>query len=316
MGSPIKNVVVVGGSGDLGRAIVGGLVDAGFAVTVLTREGSTATFPAGVATKAVDYSSLESLKAALAGQDAVVSTITTVAVGAQQLLVDAALAAGVRRFIPSEFGLNTRFLGNDPIGTILQAKIQAVNYLHEKSKQNPSFTWTAISTGLFFDWTLERGIVGLDKATKTATIYDSGNEPYQASNLPHIGKAVAAVLRHPEVTTNRYLSIASFNPTQNQVLGLVEKLTGQKWTVHHLTTDEQQRIGAEKFAKGDHSAFFNLLKRRVYADGAGLAVRGPDNAIDLLGLEEDDLEGTLRAWLASDREQDELKGTVRDWLAK
>ncbi len=125
-------------------------------VTALTREGSTATFPAGVASKAVDYSSVQSLTAALGGQDAVVSTIATAAIAGQQLLVDAAVAAGVKRIIPSEFGVNTRFLGKEPIGTILQGKIQTLNYIHEKWKQNPSFTWTGISTGLFFDW------VGID----------------------------------------------------------------------------------------------------------------------------------------------------------
>ncbi|KAI0538701.1 hypothetical protein GGR58DRAFT_282506 [Xylaria digitata] len=297
MGSPIKNVAVVGGSGNLGRAVVSELVDAGFAVTVLTREGSTATFPAGVVSKAVDYSSVGSLTSALEGQDALVSTIATVAVAGQQPLVDAAVAAGVRRIIPSEFGISTRFLGKEPIGTILQGKIKTLNYIHEKSKQNPSFTWTGISTGLFFDWGLEHGSIGLDKTTKTATIYDSGNEPYQASNLPHIGKAIAAVLKRPEVTTNRYISIASFNPTQRQVLETAEKITGEKWTVNQLSASEQQRIGTEKLSKGDYSAFSNLLKKRVYGDGAGLAVQGPDNALDLLGLEEDDLEGSLRAWL-------------------
>ncbi|KAI1736097.1 hypothetical protein F4680DRAFT_272398 [Xylaria scruposa] len=298
MSGPIKNVAVVGGSGNLGRAAVHELVDAGFAVTVLTREGSTSTFPAGVASKAVDYTSVESLTSALQGQDALVSIIATVAVVGQRPLVDAAVAAGVRRIIPSEFGINTRFLGKEPIGAILQGKIQTLNYIHEKSKQNPLFTWTGISTGLFFDWGLPHGSIGLDKATKTATIYDSGDEPYQASNLPHIGKAIAAVLKNPERTVNRYISIASFNPTQNQVLEIAEKITGAKWTVNRLPASEQQQIGVEKLSKGDYSAFSNFLRKRVYGDGAGLAVEGPDNALDLLGLKSEDLEESLRTWLA------------------
>lgn len=115
--------------------------------------------------------------------------------------------------------------------------------------------------------------------------------------MPHIGKAVAAVLKRPELTVNRYISIASFNPTQNDVLALAEKITGEKWTINKVSTAEQQQIGVEKLSKGDYSAFSNLLRKRVYGDGAGLAVQGPDNAIDLLGLKEDDLEGTLRTWL-------------------
>lgn len=297
MGGPIKNVAVAGGSGNLGRAAVRELVDAGFTVTALTREGSTSTFPAEVVSKTVDYTSVESLTSALEGQDALVSILATVAVAGQRPLVDAAVAAGVKRIIPSEFGINTRFLGKEPIGAILQGKIRTLNYIHEKSKQNPSFTWTGISTGLFFDWGLSHGSIGLDKTAKIATIFDSGDEPFQATNLPHIGKAIAGVLKHPEQTVNRYISIASFNPTQNQIVELVEKLTGEKWTVTRLATSEQQQIGSEKLSKGDYSAFSNFLRKRVYGDGAGLAVEGPDNALDLLGLEGEDLEGSLRAWL-------------------
>ncbi|GAP84435.1 hypothetical protein SAMD00023353_0702590 [Rosellinia necatrix] len=300
MASPIKNVAVVGGSGNLGREVVRELVAAGFSVTALTRAGSSATFPAGVTAKAVDYASEGSLTAALAGQDALVSTVATAAVAGQRPLVDAAVAAGVRRIVPSEFGINTRFLlgDRDPIAAILRGKVETLNYIHEKARQNPSFSWTGISTGLFFDWGLEYGSIGLDKATKTATIYDSGDERFQASNLRHIGRVVAAVLRQPERTLNRYISVASFNPTQNEVLALAERLTGGgEWAVTRASTEEELRAGVEKLGRGDYSAFSNLLRRRVYGDGAGLAVEGPDNALDLLGLEEEDLEASLKAWL-------------------
>jgi hypothetical protein len=101
------------------------------------------------------------------------------------------------------------------------------------------------------------------------------------------------------VTVNRYIAIASFNPTQNEVLATLEKLTGgEKWTVNRATTAEHGEIGAEKLGKGDYSAFSHFLRKRIYEDGAGLAVQGPDNALDLLGLEEEDLETTLKDWLS------------------
>lgn len=121
-------------------------------MTAFTRENSTATFPPDVVVKKVDYQSVESLTAALEGQDAVVSTIATVAVGGQTPLVDAAIAAKVKRFIPSEFGINTRKIDNTGIGAILQTKVKTLDYIIEKSKENPWFTWTGISSGIFFDW--------------------------------------------------------------------------------------------------------------------------------------------------------------------
>ncbi|KAI0599094.1 hypothetical protein F4775DRAFT_139213 [Biscogniauxia sp. FL1348] len=299
MSSPIKNVVVVGGSGTLGKPVVDELVKAGFQVTVFTRENSSSTFPAGVNSKKVNYESVESLTSALQGQDAVVSTIATAAIGGQHPIVDAAVAAKVKRFIPSEFGVNTRILGDLPIGKILQGKIQTLDYIDAKSKENPDFSWTGISTGPFFDWGLPRGLVGFDKTSKTATIYDSGDEPVQASNLHFIGKAVAAILANPDKTANKYLSVASFNPTQNQILDIVQKETGESWKVTHVATAELEKIGVEKLGRGDFSSFVDLLRARIFRDGAALAVKGESNAATLVGLQEEDLAATLKAWLNS-----------------
>lgn len=124
-------------------------------MTGITREGSTNStpkFPDNLAVKKVDYTSFDALKSAFDGQDAVVSVVATLAVAGQKVAIDAAVAAGVKRFIPSEFGINTRKLEGKTIGKILAAKIGIVDYLDEKSKENPSFTWTGLSTGLFFDW--------------------------------------------------------------------------------------------------------------------------------------------------------------------
>ncbi|KAI2467633.1 NAD(P)-binding protein [Annulohypoxylon bovei var. microspora] len=299
MANPIKNVVVIGASGNVGKDIVWELVKAGFDVTVLTREDSAATFPTNVASKKVDYQSVESLTSSLEGQDAVVSAIATAAVGSQKSLVDAAVAAGVKRFISSEFGINTRTVGDAAIGKILQGKVKVLDYAIEKSAENPWFTWNGVSSGLFFDWGLRAGSLGFNKDAKAAVIYDSGDEPVQASNLAFIGRAVAAILSQPEKTANQYLSVASFNPSQNQILEFVEKETGEKWKVEHASTAEQEKIGLEKLGKGDFSAFSNLLRRHVYADGANRAVRGEDSANGLLGLQEDDLAATLKEWLHS-----------------
>jgi uncharacterized protein YbjT (DUF2867 family) len=73
-----------------------------FEVTVLTRESSNHKFPPEVKIAKVDYTSPESLAAALEGQDALVSAVATLAVLSQRLLIDAAVKAGVKRIIPSE----------------------------------------------------------------------------------------------------------------------------------------------------------------------------------------------------------------------
>lgn len=75
-------------------------MNAGFEVTVLSRlkSGNDSHI------KAVDYESTESLREALTGQDAVVSTLNPKAWPHQYKVLDAAIAAGtVKHFIPSDY---------------------------------------------------------------------------------------------------------------------------------------------------------------------------------------------------------------------
>jgi hypothetical protein len=145
------------GSGNLGPSIIHELLSAGFTVTGVTREASASTnstpkFPDNLPVKSVDYASFDALKAAFQGQDVVVSVVGTTAIGDQKTAIDAAAAAGVKRFIPSEFGVNTRKVRGTSIGKILTGKIAVVDYLEEKARGVEGFTWTGLSTGLFFDW--------------------------------------------------------------------------------------------------------------------------------------------------------------------
>lgn len=270
----------------MGKHIVQALVDEGFKVTILSRTVRPENVPQGVAVKAVDYEDLESLKSALAGEDAVVSVLGAPALGAQQQkLADASVAAGVKRFIPSEFGLNTRKLEGDVLAKILGGKIKFVDDLTVKSEQNPNFTWTGVSTGMFFDF------LGFDPKSKTVSITDSGNEPFQTSTREFIGKAVAAILKHPKETANQYLTIASVQPTQNEILKILEEETGSKWTVTHQDSKELQKIGEEKLSQGDFTAFFSLGAAHLYGDGVGHALKDSEKANKLLGLPE---KGDLR----------------------
>ncbi len=106
---------------------------------------------AGARVHKTDYSSHSSILEAFKGQDAVVSTIATAALGQQQAIVDAAVKAGVKRFIPSEFGMDTTTITGGA-KKILGAKIALQEALAKAAKDNEGFSWTAISTGMFFDW--------------------------------------------------------------------------------------------------------------------------------------------------------------------
>jgi uncharacterized protein YbjT (DUF2867 family) len=70
----------------------------------------------------VDYSNKQSIKTALAGIDVVISTISGRALGVQPAIAEAAKEAGVKLFIPSEFGGPTEGATEGLFGA--KAKIQ------------------------------------------------------------------------------------------------------------------------------------------------------------------------------------------------
>ncbi|EPE08539.1 hypothetical protein F503_04126 [Ophiostoma piceae UAMH 11346] len=302
--SSIKNVAVAGGTGALGTPIVEDLIKSGFNVTLLTREGSTSKAPAGVAAvKAVDYKSVESIKAALAGQHAVVSVLGSLAAGEQTPLVDAAAAtSSVIRFIPSEFGVNTRKTPGTAIGGILGAKTGLVDHLTAITKTNKTLKWTGISNGHFFDWGLVYGSLGIDAKSKTVTVYDSGNEKFGASNLPYVARAVTKVLQQAgtadDKTANKYIEIAGFTPTQNEIKAALEKISGTEWATAKAKTADVQKDAEAKLAQGDYSVFGALLSVWQFADGAGHApdLSSPESGNQLLGLEPESIEPALSAW--------------------
>lgn len=126
---------------------------------------------------------------------------------------------------------------------------------------------------------------------------DSGNEKWQSSNLPHIGKAVAAALKNPDKTANKYLLSASFNVSQNDIIKTTEELTGIKFTINRLDSKQLQQLGEDKLSKGDYSAFRELVRVWNYADGADHALKPEDSVDELLGVPGDDLTASIKAWL-------------------
>lgn len=104
------SVLVAGATGDLGTRIVRELLQHDTRVRVLTRPGGGAQQIYGsddrIEIAAADYTDPGQLAAALSGVDTVISAVSgtrPVIVDAQRALLGAAVAAGVSRFIPSDY---------------------------------------------------------------------------------------------------------------------------------------------------------------------------------------------------------------------
>jgi hypothetical protein len=120
-------------------------------VTVITRKESSSTFPAGLSVVRTDYS-LSNLTDALAGQDAAVAVVGPAGIHLQSIMVDAAEAAGVKRFIIDDFGWGPNPHSFPEFANIHDRRRKGWDHAEERAKANPAFTWTGITTGNPIDW--------------------------------------------------------------------------------------------------------------------------------------------------------------------
>ncbi|UPK92357.1 hypothetical protein LCI18_003292 [Fusarium solani-melongenae] len=254
MAPTIKNVAIAGATSTTGGGpILDALIASNlFQVTILTRKGSRRIFPAGVAVKHVDYSSVSELTEALRGQDALINTTNIVESIPQINLVDAAAAAGVYRYLPSEFGLNNNRpeIGELPV---FKAASEGLKHLREKCAASGGvMMYTDIHNGGLLDWGFEMGFTGILLGERVMTLYDDGSNEIAYTTREWLGKAVVRVLMYPKETANRPIYIASIYANQNKFFALAQEVVGENgWKVKHRSIDEMFAQSMAKFEVGD-----------------------------------------------------------------
>jgi len=281
--SSIKTVAVAGASGSLGSVVVEKLLATGkFQVRALRRHGSSATFPAGVDVVDVDFASVHSLTIALKGQDAVVVTTATTAVKEQYPLIDAAVAAGVKRLLPSEFGSN---IDNDKARKLplLSGKAEVADYIIEKTKTS-GLTYTSVYNNAFLDWGLEHDFL-LRISDYNPVLLNDGNLRFSTTTLSTVADAVVAVLNKPDETRNRAVFVHDLVTTQNELLALAKRVAPEKpWRETHVDLEEAFAGALGRLAEGkvDMETVTPILWRAVFDPAYGGNFRKTDN--ELLGL--------------------------------
>lgn len=132
-----------------GTLVVSALVNAGFKVSTAVRQYSVATYPKSVTVHETNYSK-DALVSILQGQDVVVSCIPRTKFEDQRTVADACVSAGVKRFLPSEYGGDTTLPDIEKRISFTAGKREFGEYL--VGKESEGLTWTRVFTGPFFDW--------------------------------------------------------------------------------------------------------------------------------------------------------------------
>lgn len=295
----IKNVAIAGASGALGSVVFKKFVESGkFNIRVLKRAGSKSEFPANTEVVDVDYDSFDSLKAALEGQDAIISTVTTLAVESQIKLVDAAIAAGVSRFVPSEFGSN---LDNASVRAlpVFTKKVQIQDYLIEKSKSTP-ITYTFVYNSAFLDWGISHGFL-LNVSSPNPQIVDGGVAEFSTTTLASVADALVGLVSHPEETKNRAVYIHDTITTQKKLLELAQKAAPErKWEPVDVKLSDLVAKANERLAKGlyDMETFAPYLFQAILGPKSEAKFEKTDNELlGVKGVTDEDIVELFRAHL-------------------
>ena len=260
-------------------------------MTVLTRLSSEHDLPYSVTVKAVDYESLDSLTSALKGQDAVVSTIGSAGLKQQLLLAESAAKAGVKRFLPSEFGSNTL---NEKASAlpVYEHKVEVQNALKEHATSS-GMSYTLVLTGPFLDWGIKVGFL-MNVKTKSITLYDSGDRVFSVTTLPSVGKAVVSVLNKLDATKNRAVHVQDTAITLKGLLAKGKKAAGSEgWTEEVVAVDDVLAKAWEERKKGSVS-MFNFLIPAIFGEGYGSHFQKLNNELlGMKGLSDDEIQAVV-----------------------
>ncbi|CAI2185578.1 11611_t:CDS:2 [Funneliformis geosporum] len=227
--SPFRTVTIVGATGTLGYHIADAFLNNGsYNVKVLRRKPENVNANAsslaerGAEIVYADYDQMDDLVKALRGTDVLVSTVNAsddVSFYETQLpLLIAAKEAGVKRFIPSEFG--GEFQGSSHPFSDSKAKFRA-----EVEKSGLEYTF--IFTGLFYEFL---GWIGFDVKKKKSTFYTDPNLKISTTSLHDIGKYTVESLKIPEARNAR-IRVAGATFSFNELLKKFEAASGSKWEV-------------------------------------------------------------------------------------
>jgi nucleoside-diphosphate-sugar epimerase len=223
-----KIILVAGATGNLGLRIVKALLNKDAEIRVVVRSNSDIEKikeleNLGVKIYMVSSWNLEELKTSCVGVSCVVSALAglrEVVIDAQKVLLDAAIATGVPRFIPSDYSLDfTKFSYGENRNLDLRREFH--EYLDKTS-----ITATSIFNGAFTELLINEMPMILFKQ-KMILYWGNKDHKLGFTTMDNTAEFTAKVAL--DSNTPRYLRIAGDLISPREVKVIVSQVTGQKF---------------------------------------------------------------------------------------
>ncbi|KAG9550289.1 NAD(P)-binding protein, partial [Aureobasidium melanogenum] len=264
----LKNIALFGANGQIGNSILKALTNhksQNFNILAITAPDSPQPSEASndnVTIKEMDllHTSRKEMAQELQGIDAVVSALNGPVLDAQIDIQDGAADAGVKRFIPSEYGMHHIYRKpNDPQGYI-HPLWDAKNRLNERAILHPAIkdgrmSYTMIGCGDFYNQDREKvWCPWTQKDVDEYTLHVIG-DPNAKADYTHIsdfGHYVAACLSSPSVSENAHLNFPSDHISHREIADLLQEHSGKKVNLDIMGEDKMHEVLADPDSAPKH----------------------------------------------------------------
>ncbi|KZV86118.1 NAD(P)-binding protein, partial [Exidia glandulosa HHB12029] len=287
--------------GPFGTAMLDELLKCGWHVVILARTPSAIPLRPNSTVVQLDLGNHSALVEAMRGAQVVMCSVSGRArtgvdsFEMQKPLIDAAISAGVRRYIPSEWATDHDHPAAQALPDLVYgSRRKVMRYLKEKAASG-EIEYTLFFSGVLFDWALRNGWFGFDISKRHARIVNSGDLRRVVSSNAACAHATARALslEHFDATANRSLRTVGGFISQNEVLAVLERLTGDKFTIEHISSEECGRRGRAVLQRGEFTveAVRDLIISSAYSKSGPFNWGLEDN--EWLGIKTEDLHAVI-----------------------
>lgn len=198
----------------------------------------------------------------------------------------AVLAAGVKRYIPWQFGVDYDIIGRSSSQNLFTEQLDVRDFLRGQTRTE----WIIVSTGIFMSFLFEEAFGVVNKERDVVRCLGSWGNRVTVTRVEDIGKMVAEITFNPGDLWSSVVFIAGETISYGQLADVVEAVTGkevkrEEWSVPFLIDrlGESPKDGMRKY-------------RVVFAEGKGVAWDMGDTLNRKRGIE---LQG-VEEWLRQD----------------
>lgn len=257
----LKNIALFGANGQIGSSVLKALANCktqDFNILAIIAPDSPSPSSASsenVTVKEMDllHTTRKEMAEVLQGIDAVVSALNGPVLDAQISIQDGAADAGVKRFIPSEYGMHHIYRKpNDPQG-YMHPLWDAKNRLNERAILHPAIkqgkiSYTMIGCGDFYNQDREKvWCPWTQKDVDDYTLHVIGDPDAKAdyTHIDDFGKYVTACLCEPEKSENQHLNFPSDHISHTEIKQLLEKYSGKTARLNIMGEEKMHEVVAD-----------------------------------------------------------------------